>query len=208
LCVVEFVQGDVGGSRVFVPGFDVVEFVCGDGRGFPLWDFVEDEFAEVFFEVGDAVEEADACWGGVEIGAGEDAGDVVMAAEKVDGFLDECRKNVPERGVAADHVVDGQRGKVVVESVTIFVGSDVVFVDESDWVVVSVDWGGVVAVRIEPRGGVVWWCVMFEVFDRVGCEFRCGAVVEVAGHIARWGGKGSQNEGAIVKGRSTNPPQS
>jgi hypothetical protein len=49
---------------------------------------------------------------------------------------------------------------------------------------------------------------VLEVFDGVGGEFSCGAVVEVAGHIARWDTEGSQNEGAVEKGRSTKPPQS
>ena len=38
-------------------------------------------------DAGDAI---DAYWGGVEIGAGEDTGDVVGATEEVDGLLDEC----------------------------------------------------------------------------------------------------------------------
>jgi hypothetical protein len=51
--------------------------------------FVEDEFAEVFFEGRDMVEQVDACGGGVEVSAGEDAGDVVVPAEEVHGVLDQ-----------------------------------------------------------------------------------------------------------------------
>ena len=74
LGVVEFIQGDVGGLRVFVSIFDTVEFGCGDWRGFPVCACVEDEFAEVFFEIGDPIEQVDSGRCGVEVGAGEDVG--------------------------------------------------------------------------------------------------------------------------------------
>jgi hypothetical protein len=89
---------------VFVPVFDLVEFVCGDGCGFPVRFRVGDKFAEVFFGVSDTTEEIDARWGGVETGAGEGAGDVVVIAREVDWLLDEGRQDVGERGVAADPV--------------------------------------------------------------------------------------------------------
>jgi len=66
-------------------------FVHCDGRVLPVWLFVEDEFAEVFFEVGDAVEEVDACRGGVVVGAGEDADDLIVSAEEIHGVFDEDR---------------------------------------------------------------------------------------------------------------------
>jgi hypothetical protein len=108
-------------------------------------------------------------------------------------LLDECGKNVCERCVAADHVIDGQWGELILQAVAAVVGRDIIFVKESDWIVVSVDWSGVVAVLIKPRGGVAWWRVLIRVFNRVGCEFGRSAVVEVPGHVEWWEGRDSQN---------------
>lgn len=164
----------------------------------------------MFFEVRDTVEEVDAYGGGVEVGAGEDAGDVVGTTEEVDGVFDECGKNGCERRVAADHVVDGERGEVVVECVAVVVGRDVVFVDEAGWVVVSVDWGGVVAVLGEPCGGVAWRGVVLEVFDGVCGEFGRGAVVEIAWHIGWWDSRDCEtgDPDRRCSESSTEPPQS
>lgn len=42
LCVVDLIESDVGGLRIFISVFDIVEFVWRDGRVLPVRLFVED----------------------------------------------------------------------------------------------------------------------------------------------------------------------
>lgn len=72
------------------------------------------------------------------------------------------------------------------------VGRDVVFVDEPDWVVVSVDWCGVVAVLGELRRDVARKHVVFDVPDGVRGELGSGTIVEITEQTRRWAGKDSQ----------------
>ncbi|WP_295720537.1 FAD-dependent monooxygenase [uncultured Halovibrio sp.] len=90
------------------------------------------------------------------IGEGPGSHETSVTAKEVEGLLNEGRKKVCKRGVAADHIIDGQWGERVAESLSLIAVRDVILMYESDWIAVSVDRGRIVSVFIEPRSGITW----------------------------------------------------